>query len=177
MKRIMIILVAIASCMFTSCEKESWSEGDPAYEHVYYFGFEDWGKFKNDVTFSVNQGETLAIPVQFHSERVRNYDVVTYYYIGGSAVLGTDFQIVDENGTTISPDSNGAFPMNWPQAVKGVKNIYVEALNGNIGSFNVFTFDPNSAEEISYTNTLNNATNDYEVHAFTQNYKVAVTIK
>lgn len=177
MKKLMIILAVVASCMFTSCEKETWSEGDPAYEHVYYIGFEDWGNFKNNVAFSVKQGETIAVPVQFHSERIRNYDVVTFFYVSGTAVLGTDYQIVDENGSSMTPDSNGAFSLNWPKAVKGVKKIYIKALNGNTGTFTLQTFDPNAAEAISYTNTLNNSTNDYEVHSFTQNYKVTVTIE
>lgn len=180
MKKIMIILLALVPFFFAGCEGEDWSDGDPALEHVYYFGFEDWGKYKNDVKFTVNRGEMLAIPVQFHSERVRSYDVVAFYYVAGDAQRGTDYQIVDENGSVLTPDSNGAFTMVWPQAVKSVKNIYVKALNGSVGNFLVQTFDPNAAVPISNTDvstTINNATEDYEVRAFSQNYKVTVTIQ
>lgn len=179
MKKLLILLISViaASGLFVSCEKDTWSEGDPAYEHVYYFGFQNWADLKNSVKINVNRGDTVGIPVQFFSERVRSYDVVAYYYVAGAAVRGVDYEIVDQSGAVLSPDANGAFSVNWPQAIKGVKRIYVKALNGSTGSLLVQTFDPNSAEPISYTNTMNNATTDYEVHAFTQNYKVTVTIK
>ena len=46
----------------------------------------------------------------------------------------------------------------------------------------VMTFDPKDVDEsgkikISNAYTPNNITSQYEVHAFTQNYKVKVTIK
>lgn len=176
MKKILLILLAIiATCSFTSCSDDEWSDGDPAMEHIYYIGFQDWGKLKNDVVFNVKQGETLAIPIQFHSERVRSYNVVTYYYVSGALIRGTDYQIVDEAGKVLEPDTNGAFTADWPQAIKGVKNIYVKALNASVGSFNVLTFDPK--DEITYTNITNSITNDYEVRSFTQNYKVTINIK
>ncbi len=176
MKKIILILMAIAACYtFTACRDDEWGNGDPAMEHIYYIGFQDWGMFKNDVVFNVKQGETVPIPVQFHSERVLSYDVVTYYYVGGTLVRGSDYQIVDEAGTVLQPDTSGAFSIDWPQAIKGVKNIYVKALNASVGSLNVLTFDPK--QEISYTNITNSITKDYEVRSFTQNYKVTVNIK
>lgn len=180
MKRILIAFFALSALVLASCDNDEWSNGDPAYEHIYYFGFQDWGTLKNDVKFDVVRGNTVAIPVQFHSERVRSYDVTAYYYVAGTAVRGTDYQIVDENGTVLSPDANGAFAMLWPDAVKGVKNIYVKALNGATGTFLVQTSDPNAAVPISnadVASTTNHKTDDYEVRAFSQNYKVTVTIK
>jgi hypothetical protein len=180
MKKLLFIFIALVSAILFSCEKETWSEGDPAMEHVYYYGFENWGTYKNDLKFTVNRGATLLVPVQFHSERVRAYDVTTYYYVAGTAVRGTDYQIVDESGSVLQPDANGAFAMNWPEAVKGVKNIYVKALNGAAGTFTLLTYNPNAEIPISNTDvstTTNNLTEDYEVRAFSQNYKVAVTIK
>jgi len=103
--------------------------------------------------------------------------VVTKYYVTGAAVLGTDFNIVDKSGTVLTPDANGAFSLTWPQAIKGVKRVYVKALNGSAKTFLVQTFDPNDTQVISYTHTPNNATDQYQVNAFTQNYKVTVTIK
>ncbi len=180
MKRIIFICIALVSAVLMSCDDDAWSEGDPAMEHVYYFGFENWGTLKNDVKYTVNRGETLAIPVQFHSERVRTYDVTVFYYVVGTAVRGTDYQIVDENGAVLQPDDKGAFSMLWPKAVKGVKNIYVKALNGSAGTFTLQTFNPNAEKPITnadVTSTVNNVTADYEVRAFSQNYKVAITIK
>lgn len=177
MKKILFLLMATICLTLAGCGDDDWGNGDPAMEHIYYFGFEDWGKLKNDVVFNVNQGTILDIPVQFHSERVRSYDVTVYYYVSGDLVRGKDYEIVDENGTVLSPNANGAFTMEWPQAKKGVKNIRVKALNGSTGSFKVLTFDPNDSEEISYTHTTNSITDDYEVRAFTQNYLVTVNIK
>jgi len=165
--------------MFTSCD-EPWNEGDPAMEHYYYIGFEDWGTQKNDVVYTVNKGATIEIPVQFHSERVRKYDVTTFYYVSsaeGELVRGKDYEIVDASGSVLTPDGNGGFPMTWSQAIKGVKNVYVKALNGAEGSFNVQTFNPNAGAIKHPDNILNNMTNDYQVDAFSQNYKVKVTIK
>jgi len=179
MKKLIILLISViaVSGLFVSCEKDTWSEGDPAYEHVYYFGFQNWADFKNSVKFNVNRGDTVSIAVQFHSERVRSYDVTTFYYVTGAAVPGVDYNITDKDGTVLNPDASGAYSISWPQAIKGVKRIYVKALNGSAKSFLVQTFDPNATEVISYTNTMNNSTADYEVHAFTQNYKVTVNIK
>ena len=179
MKKLVILFFAIVSVssLFVSCEKDTWADGDPALDHVYYFGFQNWADFKNSVQYDVAQGDTIGIPVQFYSENALSVDVVTYYYVAGDAVRGTDYDIVDENGSVLSPDSNGAFSLTWPLATKGVQRIYVKALNGSTGSFLVQTFDPTDAEGISYTNTMNNAASEYEVHAFTQNYKVKVNIQ
>jgi hypothetical protein len=170
----LIILLAIPFA-FSSCKDDAWSEGLPEYEHVYYFVFEDWGSQNNTVKFTVKQGETIGIPVQFFSERIRPYDVTAFYYVAGSAVLGTDYSIVDENGAVITPDAKGAYSMLWPNAKKGVKNIYVKALNGAKGTFLLQTFNPN--ETISFDYRLNNKTSDYTVNSSARNYKVTVTIQ
>ncbi len=164
----------------TSCQDDEWSNGDPAYNHIYYIGFEDWGNFKNDVTYNVSQGEIIAIPMQFYCEFNRNYNVETYYYVDGTMTVGTDFEIVDENGTSLMPDNNGAYKLVWPNALKGVKNIYVKALNGSKGKFNISTFNPNSGVSLSnqdVNSTIQHSEAQYEVRVFTQNYKVIVNIK
>ena len=180
MKKLILLFIALVSfsALFISCDKEEWSDGDPAYNHVYFVGFQDWADYKNSVNFSVAQGDTVGIPVQFYSENPLDVDVVTYYYVAGNLQAGADFQIVDENGAVLTPDSNGAFSLVWPNAAKGIQRIYVKALTtGVTGSFLVQTFDPNDPDGISYTNLTNNITDDYEVHAFTQNYKVTVNIQ
>jgi hypothetical protein len=184
MKYIFNVLMVVICCAFVSCDNDEWSNGDPAMEHVYYFGFENWGdknSFNNNkVEYTVEQGNTVEIPVQFHSECVRSYDVVVYYYVStGTSDLkrGINYQIVDDNGTVIEPDANGAFSMSFPQAKKGVKNIYVKALTAGAGSFNVLTFDPTAGEISHPDNIINSQTKDYEVRAFTKNYKVKVNIK
>lgn len=179
MRKILLILTAISlSSTFTNCsDDDEWGDGDPAMEHVYYVGFQDWGKLKNDVVFNVKAGNVQIIPVQFHSERERSYDVVTYYYTSGTPVLGVDFQIVDENNNIVQPDAKGAYKIDWVKAVKGVKNIYVKALKTGTKPVIVSTFDPNAGAISHPENITNNKTGDYEVRSFTQNYKVTVNLK
>lgn len=179
MKKILFILITVALCFsFTNCSDDEWSEGDPAMEHIYYVGFQDWGKLKNDVVYNVNRGLVVAIPIQFHSERTRSYDVATYYYVTAtSLVLGTDYQVVDAAGNTLQADAKGAYVLNWPNAVKGVQDVYLKALNGKSGTVIVHTFDPSLGAIEHPNNITNSMTNDYEVRAFSQNYKVTVNLK
>ena len=180
MKKIFYLMLGLLGLSFASCSEDEWSNGDPEYDHIYYTGFEDWGQFKNDVAFDVKQGETVAIPVQFWCEFVRNYDVETYYYVAGSLVRGTDYEIVDANGQTLQPGANGAYQLLWPNALKGVQNVYVKALNGATGKVVVTTFDSNAGITLSnqdVTSTIQHTESQYEVRIFTQNYKVTVNVK
>lgn len=128
-KFIFLTIAVICSLNFISCSDDKWTDGDPSMEHIYYFGFEDWGGFNNKVEFDVKKDETIDIPVQFFSERVRSYDAVTYYYINSNGLtLGEDYLIVDGNGKAIEADENGAYIMHWPQAKKGVQNVSVKSL-------------------------------------------------
>lgn len=193
----------------TACSDDDWGNDNAEMAHVYYFGPEVWGYDNikkgnaNVVHYEVKQGETVAIPMQFWSEYVRSYDVTSFYYTtpkpqnetyypnlttsstvkytGPDLVRGVDYEIVDAEGRTISPAADGAFAMEWPQAKKGVQNIYVRALSGGQkGSFNLQTFDPNSDVELTnqdVSTTIQAKTNDYEVRIFTQNYRITVTIE
>lgn len=181
MKKILYFILSLACVgMTTSCSEEEWSNGDPAMEHIYYIGFENWGTFKNDVTFNVNQGQTVEVPMQFYSEFVRDYDAVTYYYVVSDLQRGVDYDIVNESGASVQPDGNGAYQLVWPKAQKGVKNVYVKALNGNKGNLTLQTFNPNAGVTLSnqdVESTIQHTESQYEVRIFTQNYKVKVTIK
>lgn len=181
MKKILFLLAATFCFVLSSCNREEMPDGDPSMEHVYYIGFQQWSaKFDNSIKYDVNRGDTLEVPVQFYSERVRAYDVTTFYYVSGSLVNGVDYNIVDDNGNTLTPDSNGAFSLLWPQAIKGVKRIHVKALNHNAGTFTLLTFNPNATVPISsadVSTTTNNKTDEYEVRAFSQNYKVTINVK
>ena len=157
----------------------------------------------NVVFYDVKQGETVAVPMQFWCEFKRNYDVVTYFwtapkpegekyvkelnkysnddliaYDGPELVRGVDYEVVDENGNTLTPNASGAYEMQWPNALKGVQNIYIKALNGKKGSFNIMTCEPGgttpSSSEVS--STIQHATGQYVVRIFSQNYRVTVNI-
>jgi len=181
MKKLLYLVVCLMGMgLMTSCEDDQWSNGDPAYDHIYYIGFENWGKLKNDVTYNVKQGETVAIPMQFYCEFNRKYDVETYYYVEGSLSSGTDFQIVDETGNVLQPDANGAYKLVWPNALKGVKNVYVKALNGAKGKFSIQTLNAEAAASLTNQDvetTIQHTESQYEVRVFTQNYKVTVNIQ
>ena len=208
MKLLKYILPLFVCAFAASACDDDWGNDNAAMAHVYYYGPEVWGydsikKGNNNVVhYEVAQGETVAIPMQFWCEFVRKYDVVTYYYVapkpagekyypnatatadvayaGPELVCGTDYEVVDAQGNTLAPNADGAYEMLWPNAEKGVQNIYIKALNGQTGSFNVQTFDP--ASDVTLTNqdvetTIQHKTSDYEVRIFTQNYRVTVTIE
>ncbi|MBQ8521833.1 MAG: hypothetical protein IJ456_10810 [Bacteroides sp.] len=186
MKKILYSLMALMCFSFVACDDDAWSDGDPAMEHIYYIGFEKWGyddtkKGNNNVVhYEVAQGETVAVPMQFWCEFVRSYDVITYYYVTGDLVRGIDYEIVDANGQVLQPNADGAFTLTWPNAKKGVQNVYVKALNGAIGSFRLQTFNPNSSVTLSnqdVSSTIQSQTADYEVRVFTQNYYVTINIQ
>ncbi len=166
-----------------SCSDDEWGNDNPEYANVFYFGFQDWGKLKNDVTFTVTQGSTVDIPVQFWCQGTRSFDATAYYYTVSKLAAGTDYQIVDDQGAVLSPNANGAYEMKWDLTSTDTTNnhrvqyIHVKALTGAKGDVTVQTFNPKDTATISNTYTPNNINSQYEVHAFTQNYKVKVTIK
>lgn len=208
MKKIILMMLTLAGCLLnTACSDDEWGNDNAEMAHVYYYGPQVWGYDSNKtgnnnvVFYHVNRGETVEIPMQFWCEFVRSYDVETFYYVtpkpagqkyyydvtnknqlaydGPELVRGVDYEVVDESGNTLSPNADGAFVMSWPNARKGVKNIYIKALNGKTGAFNLQTFDPNSDVTLSnqdVSTTIQNKTGDYEVRIFTQNYRVTVII-
>lgn len=184
MNKIFIAFMAMIACVLTSCGDDDWGGGNAEMEHVYYFGFENWGETANDfnknaVVYNVAKGATVSIPVQFHSERVRPYDVTVYYYVSSAEAdlkRGTDYEVTNEAGQALTPDANGAFALTFAKAVKGVQSIYIKAGN-TAGTFKVLTFDPNAGAIKHPDNITNSRTNDYEVRAFTQNYFVTVKVQ
>ena len=101
-------------CLFSLCllgvgcsnDHPEWEEGDPALAHVYYYCFEKWGTIPggNDVTYTVRQGETLAVPTQFYSSFVRSYSPEVYYYTTpdpeavDALECGTDYVVTANEG-------------------------------------------------------------------------------
>ena len=199
MKKI-IYQIVCAFCIMTvgmslcACSNDAWGNDNPETENVFYFGFQDWGRLNNNVAYTVNQGQTIDIPVQFWCAGSRAFDAEAFYYVDTNLTLGSDFQIVDANGNALQQNANGAFSMKWQ--LTGIDNtdnhrvqsIYLKALNGAKGDVTVSTFDPKdvdadgkakisngSTDGVIYT--PNNINSQYEVHCFTQNYKVKVTIQ
>lgn len=193
--KIICICILTASCVLAGCsnDHDEWENGDPALAHVYYYCFEKWGNIPggNDVNYSVKQGETIAVPTQFYSSFTRKYSPVVYYYTApilpkkGQTLTeeetlqcGIDYVVVDENGQELTPDASGAYEMVWPNANKGVQNIYIKTLNGKKGSFRVLTFAPDKKMDVTdVTTTTITKTDEYEVRAISENYYVTVVIK
>lgn len=207
MKKIYFILVALLATLgVTSCGNDAWTY-DKTLEHVYFFGPQVWGyddikKGNNNVVhYEVKQGETVAVPMQFWCEFNRNYDVVTYYYTapkpsgekyyattgatkestynGTELVCGVDYVVVDEAGNTLTPSETGAYSLVWPNALKGVKQVYIKALpGGKKGSFNLMTCDPAGTKPVNsdVATTVQHTEKDYEVRIFSQNYRVCINI-
>lgn len=191
MKKVIFILAAIAvSAFFAGCGDDEWGNNNPAMEHIYYYGLDNEAyPGGNEKVYNVAQGQTIAVPSRFWSAYTRSYSPEVYYYTyakneDGEAlsspelVCGVDYQVVDQAGNVLTPDENGAYSMVWPNAVQGVQNIYIKALNGNTGTIRVLTFDPTktmSSSDVSSTTIVK--TDEYEVRAFTENYYVTVNIQ
>lgn len=176
MKKIILALAAV-SMLFTACDKDHWDEGDPAYEHIYIIGYYNANGQTQPGPYNIAQGASASVPFQFHSERVRSYDVTTYFYIQTDMVLGTDYKVTDENGTALTAN-NGVYSLTWPKAVKGKQIIKITAVSGAKGTVNVWTLDPakGAPSNQDIETTVNIRTNEYEVRGLTQNYKVVVNL-
>ena len=203
MKKI-IYAFAIITALFcmTSCEDDAWTT-DPELEHLYYVGFYKTGVFSDQLNYEVaangtarwrinsgswnvtgTDGTSSDIPFQFHSERVRSYNPVTYFFVSNSGssdlVAGTDYAVYDATGNALAL-TDGKYAITWPQAVKGVQNIRVKRLTSKTGVLKVNTLDPSkgtpSTKEEDYReSTLNSKTNEYEVRGLTHDFnKVTVT--
>lgn len=145
----------------------------------------------NDVSYFMKQGETIGIPTQFYSNYTRKYSPVVYYYTAPRLpkkdevlteddilVCGTDYVVVDKDGNELTPDASGAYEMTWPNAQKGVQNIYIKSLNGKKGSFRVLTFSPDKKMDVTDVSTTSIVkTDEYEVRAISENYFVTVVIQ
>lgn len=186
LNKLTLISVFAISCLLAACsnDHDEWENGDPAMAHIYYYCFEQWGGIPggNDISYSVKQGETIAIPTQFYSSFTRKYSPEVYYYTSPNPkaeelVCGIDYVVVDKDGNTLTPDASGAYTMTWPNAKKGVQNIYIKTLNGKKGSFRVLTFDPTKKMDVTDVSTTSIIkTDEYEVRAFSENYFVTVSI-
>ncbi|MDR0658460.1 MAG: hypothetical protein LBG18_05955 [Mediterranea sp.] len=201
-KIISVFTMAIAAICFVACGDDAWTT-DPALEHLYYVGFYKTGTYSDALNYEVaangtarwrintgawtetgTDGVSSDIPIQFHSERVRSYDVTTYFYVtnnaGSTLVEGTDYVVLNESGTAIGK-VDGKYPLTWPQAVKGVQNVKIRRLTSTNGVLKINTLDPANGtpsvkEEDYRESTLNSKTGDYEVRGLTHDFnKVTVT--
>ena len=157
----------VAGMSLSSCSDDAWGNDNPETENVFYFGFQDWGKLNNNVAYSVAQGQTVQIPVQFWCAGSRSFDAESFYYVDTSLVLGTDFLIVDESGNQLQPDESGAFSMLWKLTGNDttdnhrVQHIFLKALQGAKGDVTIMTFNPKDVDADGKLKISNGSTDLY----------------
>ncbi|GHU78890.1 hypothetical protein FACS1894145_1870 [Bacteroidia bacterium] len=200
MKKILFICATLFLFCMTGCEKDNiWGDGLPEMEHVYYIGFLKTNVNADALNYEIaadgsarwrintgtwnNTSEvnvSSPIPLQFHSERVRSYDAVTYFWVtnnGSDLKAGTDYSVMTESGAAITPDGQGAYSVTWSQAKKGVQNIKIKRLSSAKGTLRVNVLDPakGTPNASDITTTVNNHTNEYEIRGLTFDFnKVTV---
>jgi len=125
----MALLVGVLS----ACEKRDYLLGMPEYDHHYYIAYVPYTNAQ--IIVNKSQAALVKFPVSFNSSFTRSYDAVAQYtltpaVITGTtaAVLGTDFNVVDRNGTVINP-VDGKYSIVFPKAVKARDTIYIKLLN------------------------------------------------
>ncbi len=195
MKKIIgfIVVAAITLCS-TSCEKhEMWGDGRSDLEHVYIFlvdqpdsqvdylsyeiaqnGDARWrhGSSATTGTWQASEQWVASVPFNFRSERVRTYDAVSFIWVVSTLKAGTDYTVTREDGTVITPDANGGYPLTWPQAKRADQSIEIKRMPGSPnGTIRVQTFKPNPDNRVpvisDVATLVNNKTTDYEVRCST----------
>ncbi len=174
--KLSIALVALCTWMFTACEHRGYPDGLPEFEHYYYAGFIPWNN--DTVTVEREETELIKLPVHFHCEYIRKYDVQVRYFLKTSGIdhparEGVDFEIVDRNGNKITAASAGVYEMTFPEARKGYDTIYVKPLAVNAADTRVIRIELCEGDNIHASESesrINHVTGDYTVATFTQAY-------
>jgi hypothetical protein len=180
----------------SSCKDDAWTS-DPDLEHIYYVGFFKAGVFSDALNYEIatngtarwrvnstawivtgTDGVSSNIPFEFHSERVRSYDVTTFFWVSNSGtsglVAGTDYVVLSESGATLDP-TDGKYSLTWQQAKKGTQIVRIKRLTSATGTLKINTLDPangtpKTTEDAYRESTLNNKSGEYEVRGLTHDF-------
>ncbi|GHT18697.1 hypothetical protein AGMMS4957_01480 [Bacteroidia bacterium] len=190
-----LLMVSVASCDVY----ETWGEGDPALEHTYYVGpvktnlsteqleyeidaagVARWKKYELTSTapvawaweYSDETNVTTPIPIRFISERIRSYNVVSYFWITSALTAGTDYSVLAGDGTPLTPNAQGAYSLTWPQAKKGVQSVKIKRLSAAAGALKLNALNPDlmPVDRNNLETLLNNQTSDYVVKGISFDY-------
>ncbi|MDT4869898.1 hypothetical protein FQZ97_1049530 [compost metagenome] len=85
--------------------------------------------------------------------------------VSNPAVLGVDFQVVDQQGNTLQPGSDGKYSLLFPQARKAADTVYVKLLN-----------NPAPGRRIVEINFEDHITPDYRVDIFSTAFRRTLNI-
>jgi len=207
MKKIVnYICVALFLLSVTSCAiHDNWPDGDPALEHVYYVSVvKNFNLSIDRLDYEIDtdgvarrryvstaapttspweySNENMVsnlIPIRFISERVRKYDVTTYFWIDETDLTAGDYSVLTENGTALTPDAQGRYSLAWPQAKKGIQNLKIRRNTSNTGSIRLNMLDRsrfvnNNFDRDNLDTFINNQTNDYQVNGLYFDYNMIV---
>ncbi|WP_353196644.1 hypothetical protein [Parapedobacter defluvii] len=168
-QNILITLLLLSGGLFFACEDKDYPAGLPEYEHHYYIVYVP--NNNSGITVNRSQTELIKFPVQFYSEFTRNYDAVAHYSVvtpdvPNPAVVGVDFQIVDQEGNVLQPGDNGKYSLVFPQAVKTKDTVYVKLLN-----------NPEPGTRMVEINFEDNITPEYRVDIFSTAFRRTLTIE
>lgn len=224
MKNIVKLIVAAFILLpFTGCDPyDTWPDGLPELEHVYYVSNVKTGNgteqdLQHEIAadgtarflrrihynpappagtpltewvYSDEPNVTWPMDIRFISEHVRSYDVVTFFWVetrSGGLTAGTDYSVVlCETGATLTPNAQGAYSLNWPQAKKGQQSIQIKRLSSTVGELRVMFLDRSritfTANDIPDRNDLevsllNNKASDYTIRGLWHDYRYPVIVK
>ena len=131
---------------------------------------------------------TANIPFRFESQRVRSYDVVTYFWIEeiNNALTTADYTVLSENGSPITRNADGSYSLTWPQAKKAEQNIKIKRNTAKTGRIRVVTLERSRFKNADGTTAaipnrgildhlLNSQTDQYTVRGFYFDYS-AITV-
>ena len=127
--------IFLLGVLFASCEEKEYATGLPELENHYYAAYIP--NNNSALVVQRTQASLLKFPVQFYSSFSRSYDALAYYRIittgiSNPAVAGQDFDIVDKNGTVITPGDSSRYTITFPKAERGMDTIYVKLLNSTV---------------------------------------------
>ncbi|HTN19389.1 MAG TPA: hypothetical protein VL125_02895 [Pelobium sp.] len=168
--KIILAILAVTSGVFffSSCKEDrDYPLGVPELAHHYYIAFIPYNN--SVVTVNKNQTALVKFPVQFHSSFTRSYDAVANYKVvapaTNAAVQGVDFDIVDKNGTVLSP-VDGKYSITFEKAERRKDTIYVKLLN-----------NPAPGVRNTEIQLMDNLTPEYEVDTMSTAFKRPLKIQ
>lgn len=132
--------------------------------------FGDWGTAWQS-TGTINK---VTVPFWLNSEQIVDYNPIGFIWITvtNNLTAGIDYKITSTSGTTLAPNSVGAYEISWPQARKGLQYLVVQRLSTKTGRLTLNILNPPGGA-INTDNIalfVNNHTDQYEIRGISSDY-------